>query len=744
MKYKLIRVLWMVTVICCIFSACSKNSTADNTDKIENSAGKDSALNISDASGSDPEVNKAGTASDTEKKDAASESGNNSIENDNNAEAENDSTNQEIGDNLADTENIAAGDSAIATDEGAIDAETVTDTDTGADTLTDNTVGTDTGSATGTGIGTGTGTAGADSATADDKVPDVVEGAGSESATGTGIGTGTGTTGADSATADDKVPDAVEGEGSESATDTGAATGTSIATGIGSSTGGDTISDSKTDKNTGADSGKKDTDSVKNPGKKPANVFKGEGDDKYLSVIESQKTGYLLPIINIYTEGNQDIVSRSQYINCEVFTGNVDDELMLYNASGRVRTRGNATDYYGDEEKARTEQVPYRIKFDKKQSMLGLNNGAKCKNWVLLKCDYNVIGDEIAFRIGRSIFRNDNYVSDGRLVQVFVNGVSKGCYCLCEQTQVNSHRVNVYECPENYMGTDIGYLVELDNYWETPYFIMDYDKEQVTDLRGKSTIFNRAAYSIKSDVYSAEQKKYIEKYIKAVYSVMVKAYYHDEYYVLNKNFNLKEANPDKLAKEYDLDKVSLAEAVTDKVLDLDAAVDMYIIHDIVRSYDVGEGSFYMCVDFSEESTIKKLRFTSPWDFNWAYFENPEKVGCFAGTIWDERITKVSGIRYNPWFIILMTQDWFRKRVSDRLSELVNNGVFEGIYKQEEKMLKKYSADIRKAPNIYYESGLNQIKDIQKRVNWMYQEYCINNYKNIIADTKSESKAQNKK
>jgi len=707
----------MVTVICCIFSACSKNSTADNTDKIENSAGKDSALNNSDATGSDPEVNKAGTASDTEKKDADSESGKNSIENDNNAEASSDSNIQEIGDDLADTENLAAGDFVIATDEGAIEAETVTDTDTVTDT------GEDAGSGASTGAGIGT--TGVGSVTGDDKVPDVVEGAGSESATGTGIGTDAGTTGADSATADDTVPDVVEGEGSESATDTGTSTGT----GTGTSTGGDTISDSKTDKN---------------PGKKPANVFKGEGDDKYLSVIESQKTGYLLPIINIYTEGNQDIVSRSQYINCEVFTGNVDDELMLYNASGRVRTRGNATDYYGDEEKARTEQVPYRIKFDKKQSMLGLNNGAKCKNWVLLKCDYNVIGDEIAFRIGRSIFRNDNYVSDGRLVQVFVNGVSKGCYCLCEQTQVNSHRVNVYECPENYMGTDIGYLVELDNYWETPYFIMDYDKEQVTDLRGKSTIFNRAAYSIKSDVYSAEQKKYIEKYIKAVYSVMVKAYYHDEYYVLNKNFNLKEANPDKLAKEYDLDKVSLAEAVTDKVLDLDAAVDMYIIHDIVRSYDVGEGSFYMCVDFSEESTIKKLRFTSPWDFNWAYFENPEKVGCFAGTIWDERITKVSGIRYNPWFIILMTQDWFRKRVSDRLSELVNNGVFEGIYKQEEKMLKKYSADIRKAPNIYYESGLNQIKDIQKRVNWMYQEYCINNYKNIIADTKGESKAKNKK
>lgn len=476
---------------------------------------------------------------------------------------------------------------------------------------------------------------------------------------------------------------------------------------------------------------------------KAVEIFSGEGDDKYLSVIESQKKGYVLPIINIYTENGSDIVSRSQYINCEVFTGNVDDEIMLYNASARIRTRGNSTDYYGDEEKARTEQVPYRIKFNKKQSLLGLNDGAKCRNWVLLKCDYNVIGDEIAFRIGRSIFRNNNYVSDGRLALVFVNGVCKGCYCVCEQTQVNPNRVNVYECPENYTGTDIGYLVELDNYWESPYFVMDYDKETVTDLLGNTTVFNNAAYSIKNDIYSTDQKKYIESYIKAVYSVLVKAFYHNEYYVLNSSFKLKEANPKKLAKEYNLEQMSMAEIVADKVLDLDAAVDMYILHDIARSYDVGEGSFYMCVDFSADSTVTKLRFTAPWDFNWAYFEKPDKVGCFAGTIWDERITKISGIRYNPWFIILMSQDWFRQRVADRLSELVNNGVFESVYKQEEAMLKKYSADIRNAPGIYLESGLNQIADIKKRVDWMYQEYCVNEYKNLIGDSEAVEKVEKK-
>ena len=41
----------------------------------------------------------------------------------------------------------------------------------------------------------------------------------------------------------------------------------------------------------------------------------------------------------------------------------------------------------------------------------------------------------------------------------------------------------------------------------------------------------------------------------------------------------------------------------------------------------------MCVDFSKDSKCPKLKFTSPWDFNWAYNDSTEKY--YAGAFTDK-------------------------------------------------------------------------------------------------------------
>ena len=38
--------------------------------------------------------------------------------------------------------------------------------------------------------------------------------------------------------------------------------------------------------------------------------------------------------------------------------------------------------------------------------------------------------------------------------------------------------------------------------------------------------------------------------------------------------------------------------------------DLYILYELMCDYDCGEGSFYMCVDFSEGSKCTKLTFTA--------------------------------------------------------------------------------------------------------------------------------------
>ena len=62
----------------------------------------------------------------------------------------------------------------------------------------------------------------------------------------------------------------------------------------------------------------------------------------------------------------------------------------------------------------------------------------------------------------------------------------------------------------------------------------------------------------------------------------------------------------------------------------------------------------MCVDLSKDSKCPKLKFTSPWDFNWAYNDSTEKY--YAGAFTDKNFVAKNGDRSNPWFIILCKQD----------------------------------------------------------------------------------------
>lgn len=476
----------------------------------------------------------------------------------------------------------------------------------------------------------------------------------------------------------------------------------------------------------------------KNPEKEAAKALKLEEEktlfnEKYLEKYNEQQAVYTAPIVNIYTDDGLPVVSRTEYKHCEIFTSNVEEENMLYCAPAQIRTRGNSTDYYGNEEKARTVPVPYRIKFDEKRSFLGLNNGAKCKNWVLLKVNWNLLTDEIAFSFGRNMFRNGNFCSDSRIVHVFVNDEDRGFYTACEQTQVNKHRINVFECPENYEGTDIGYLVEIDNYWEEPYFQMYYSKETVTDINGKTLPFRKNAYSIKSDIYSKAQKRFITEYITGTFDVLTRAILHDEYYVLNDNNQLVKADLEKLWAEDTYGCTTDAELVANQVLDMDSVVDTYLLHEIVMSYDIGEGSFFMCVDFSKDSTCKKLRFTAPWDFNWAFYENPEEYGCYAGTFWDDDLIKKYGERFHPWFILLMTQEWFRNRVCDRWEEIENTGILRQVLADEKQKTVSYRSDIECVEHldIYYGSAIKLISNTEKRLSWMDETYIQNRCENII-------------
>lgn len=421
-----------------------------------------------------------------------------------------------------------------------------------------------------------------------------------------------------------------------------------------------------------------------------------------------------IPVISVTTAPDDMIASREKYTSCVVDVFNCDEKLKINEASAGIKVRGNSSAYYGDVSQILANKVPYRIKFDKKTNMLGLNNGAECKSWVLLKSDWDLIRNDVAFRFGRTIMGDSNFCSDGQLVHLYVNEEFQGVYELCEQCQINPNRVDISEPAEGYTDTDIGYYLELDNYAtsdeDNHYISMDYENATVTDINGETRQFVPAEYSIKNDLYSQNQIDFIDKYLNNLFKIVYEACENGKYYKFDENYDLVDSD------------VTTAEEAVSNVMDIDSVRDMYILYEIVHDYDCGEGSFYMCVDLSKDSKCPKLKFTSPWDFNWAYNDSTEKY--YAGAFTDKNFVAKKGDRSNPWFIVLCKQDWFMDTVKEKWTEMSREKLLQGCIKTEREYLKEYDADLRKGEEWGPDSAEDLFNWIENRIYWLNSQWKI--------------------
>ena len=404
-----------------------------------------------------------------------------------------------------------------------------------------------------------------------------------------------------------------------------------------------------------------------------------------------------LPVISIST-GGASISKSSAYTNCTVSVFNVGEDQALSSVTGGIRVRGNSS--------RSANPPPYRIKFDKKTNLLGLNDGAEMKSWVLLTNVEGAVDDiknNIAFRLGRALLKPDgNYCSDTKYVHVYLNGSFHGVYLLTEQNQVQKHRVNVYEPEEGYTGTDIGYLVELDNYSEKPYFTMNYDRATVRDINGSTRTFRSHNYSVKSDTYDQAQVDFIAKYTRGVFTIIYEACEKGKYLTFDQDYNV-------VPSSYQ----SAKEAV-EAVIDTRSFADMYILYEIMHDFDVGGGSFFMCVDFSAESKHPKLTCTAPWDFNWTCMGNISSH--FAGA-WNVPSAQL-GDRSNPWFIVLYKQGWFRDLIKEKWAEVGGGAGMNAYVGEEIAILDANQADINRRNGSAVSRGKAYLNWVTRRINWL--------------------------
>jgi hypothetical protein len=375
------------------------------------------------------------------------------------------------------------------------------------------------------------------------------------------------------------------------------------------------------------------------------------------------------------------------YEECSVTLKGSDGETMLSPCDAQVKVRGNWTTVY--------PKKPLKIKFTEKQNLLGLNDGAEQKSWLLLAeyKDASMLRNKAALYAANEILSPDGlYSADSELVNVEINGEYFGTYLLTESQQISSERVDISEPDKNYTGTDTGYFLEFDGYFTNedelhsfPLDLADNAPLKVYDGTDSETYMQAlptdeddtkkpVGITIKSTINSQEQHDFIENFVNNVYTIMYEAAYNDKAYVFDKDFkNISETST-----------ISPQQAV-ENVVDVQSLADIYIISELTCDADIYWSSFFMDADFGADGS-KKLRFEAPWDFDSAM---GNKDRCIDGTgfyasnvVPDVNGGTENGGEYdtiNPWLVVLANEDWYQDIVRKKWSEAYDNGVFERTF-----------------------------------------------------------------
>lgn len=149
-------------------------------------------------------------------------------------------------------------------------------------------------------------------------------------------------------------------------------------------------------------------------------------------------------VLTINTDGGASITSKENYVNSTISFTHSNDGWKLDAVTAGLRGRGNSTWLW-------YPKKPYRIKFEKKQSLMGL---PKAKSWVLLAeyRDPTNLMNSFVFELGQLM--GLPYTNHNRYVELVLNGKNQGLYHLTEQVQQNENRVAIDELN--------GYLIQLD------------------------------------------------------------------------------------------------------------------------------------------------------------------------------------------------------------------------------------------------------------------------------------------
>ena len=314
-----------------------------------------------------------------------------------------------------------------------------------------------------------------------------------------------------------------------------------------------------------------------------------------------------VPTVYIETDNHQNITSKEDYINCTLVM--VDGDHTTRYENTQIRGRGNSSWW-------NSEKKPYRIKFEKKQELLG-QDFAKAKSWTLLANhgDKTMIRNALTYQLGR--FMGMKFCPAAKFIDLYLNGTYRGTYQISDQVQVHKKRVDIDE--------DNGWFLEVanENSHEEPYI---------------TTSKYQIIYNIKNpedEKLTADKRMEIEQWLQRFEQAVAANDY---------------MNPETGYRAY-VDETDL--------------INWYVGAEITGNIDALY-SIYMYKDANET----KMHFGPLWDLDLGYDNSSEKsllrnLEAFLG-LWNRPFEKILKRLWND--------PWFAKACNDRLNELVAAGL----------------------------------------------------------------------
>ena len=152
-----------------------------------------------------------------------------------------------------------------------------------------------------------------------------------------------------------------------------------------------------------------------------------------VSGFELTGIGNLSDIPKIYVDTSGVAIIKDEYRSCSITVYDPTGKYAtISDPNATIKVRGNST--------SSGAKQPFNIKFDKKQNVFGFG---KCKKWYLIANMYDKtqIRNKLAYDLADAI--GMAYVQQSEFVELYVNGVYRGMYMLCESIGAGDTRVDI-------------------------------------------------------------------------------------------------------------------------------------------------------------------------------------------------------------------------------------------------------------------------------------------------------------